>query len=777
MNMSLRIRLIWAFALVSLVTILVLASVLGFSLHKDAIYFFSQSAKEDLIAKREQKAWLIEHLISQIRNQLALHSETKLVQDATINLKSSFNELKLDTASFVAPNENLKDYYDNQFGDEYFRQNASKANTNKLYKQLSPIAQRLQQSYIADNPQALGNKHSYSASSDNPSYDEFHNQYHPEITRFLEKWEYYDIFIVEPENGHIIYSVFKELDYGTSLKTGPYANSGIASAFKNALKLDNGQTYLTDFNQYSPSYNNPASFVSTPIYINGQQEAILIYQIPIGRINQFMINDEKWKEKGFGESGETYLVGNQGLLLSESRFFLEDKDGYLTLLKQLNLTETAEAIHAKGTSIGVQPVDTLGVKKALSGESGFQEILDYRGVAVYSAYSGVDVGDGVRWAVLSEVDVSEALKWVAVLEEHQIISTIQVAIFTILLTLLIAYGFGRSLSSPINKLAQRFSDISHGEGDLTQRIGKQGVGELEQVRDGFNDFLEQVSAIIEQVKLSSENLTKLSLNLESSAHVSSNKTDSQQDSTLMVRSAMEEYSASFNEVAKNTKDASKDAQAAAEESTQRANESRDASVKINQLVEKLAGSSDSVRQLESEVDNIKDVLNTITSIADQTNLLALNAAIEAARAGEQGRGFAVVADEVRTLAGRTQKTTIEIQTKMDELQKAAQFTAKSIVESSEQANEGSDTVSTVASKLDELAQKVKVVENKNMSIATATTQQLATANEINQQLENITGFSSDLSSAAKEVAYAVDQINAISQGINVLMERFKVDKA
>ncbi|MFT6154507.1 MAG: methyl-accepting chemotaxis protein, partial [Bermanella sp.] len=205
------------------------------------------------------------------------------------------------------------------------------------------------------------------------------------------------------------------------------------------------------------------------------------------------------------------------------------------------------------------------------------------------------------------------------------------------------------------------------------------------------------------------------------------------------------------------------------------NESRQASGKINHLVEKLSDSSESVEKLELQVGNIKDILSTITSIADQTNLLALNAAIEAARAGEQGRGFAVVADEVRTLAGRTQKTTVEIQSKMDELQKAAQFTSKNIIDSSKQANEGAKIVANVASKLDELSIKVKEVENRNMGIAGSTVQQLATANEINMQLENINNFSTDLSTTAKQVAYTVEQINAISLGINVLMERFKVN--
>lgn len=769
--MSLKLRLILSFCGISLFSILLLAIVLLVALHEDAIDAFTHTAEEHLTSEREEKKLNIEAQLHNMRQQIQFEAGSLFTIDAAMAFTQAFNDYQVTPADF----SKLENFYNTQFKKQYTSLNQESLDVN-LFNAISDKAKTFQQAYIASSPYPLGEKNSLLTSNQIPQYDDIHARYHNEFNQFLKINGYYDVFIVSPEQGDIVYSVYKELDYATSLKSGPYSQSGIAQAYKKALRLKKGESSFVDFAPYTPSYESPASFISSPIFQDNNLVGVLIYQFPIGRINEVMTSNQKWKNAGYGDSGEAYIVTKDKHLLTESRFYIEDPDAYLDLLSQNNMQDIANHVAAKSTTIGIQPVNSESVNRALAGESGFLEMIDYRNIPVFSAYTNIDVDKDIRWALISEMDVEESLKWVYVLEQNQLISTIAIALILGSIATIIAVIVSRRLSSPINSIADRFLDISSGDGDLTQRIGHQNFSELQQVGSGFNDFIEQIEGIVEQVQISAHSLNNLSERLSASASKSSMSTDSQKDSTFMVSSAMEEYNQSFLEVAQNTEAASHDANEAAEEANTSAQASREASSKINQLVENLGNSSNAVKQLESEVDAIKDVLSTITSIADQTNLLALNAAIEAARAGEQGRGFAVVADEVRTLAGRTQKTTIEIQQKMDELQKAAQFTANSIVDSSTQAQEGSETVSNVAKNLDLLTIKVQSVQDRTNTIATATTEQLATSKEITQQLETINGISEDITAAAKEVAHAVEQINAISVGINILMERFKVTK-
>ena len=204
----------------------------------------------------------------------------------------------------------LSNYYQNEFGNKYLELNPDKkANTQQLVNQLDDVGLALQYDLIADNPNPLGSKDAMVEISNATSYATHHRFYHPAYRQYLNEFGYYDIFIVDANSGHVVYSVFKELDFATSLLNDSYAQSGIADVFKAALNLSENQTAVTDFAAYPPSYEAAASFIASPIIENGNKVAVLIFQMPADRINEIVTYHEKWLVRGLGESGETYLVG------------------------------------------------------------------------------------------------------------------------------------------------------------------------------------------------------------------------------------------------------------------------------------------------------------------------------------------------------------------------------------------------------------------------------------------------------------------------------------
>lgn len=161
----------------------------------------------------------------------------------------------------------LEKYYSNEFGKEYAKLNNGKnANTKHLLNKLDDESVALQYHYIQNNENPLGNKHKLNDANDGSRYSRIHSQYHPPIRQFLEEFEYYDVFLADSESGDIIYSVYKELDFTTSLKDGAYAETGIGQAFKAANSMQQNGVSLIDFKPYTPSYSAAASFIASPIY-------------------------------------------------------------------------------------------------------------------------------------------------------------------------------------------------------------------------------------------------------------------------------------------------------------------------------------------------------------------------------------------------------------------------------------------------------------------------------------------------------------------------------
>lgn len=253
-------------------------------------------------------------------------------------------------------------------------------------------AEKVRDLYITNNPFPAGKKLECIDAKDGSAYSSLHAKYHPFFKNFLEQYAYYDIFLVDGETGDVLYTVYKELDYGSNLVSGTYNTTNIARLFKdiNSSSVANNTAKLVDFESYAPSNGDPAAFIASPVYDGNQKIGAVIFQLPINKIDTVM-----QERAGLGETGETYLVGADKMMRSNSRF-------------------------SEKPTILVSKVDTDAVKDAIAGKTDYKIMKDYRGVPVLSAYMPFDVL-GHNWAILAEIDKAEAFKAIDALKKSMII--------------------------------------------------------------------------------------------------------------------------------------------------------------------------------------------------------------------------------------------------------------------------------------------------------------------------------------------------------------------
>ena len=549
-------RLLLALLGVSLIPL----CVLGLIVYVAASQALQDHARSQLEAVRTIKVNQIEDYFARIHHQIRTFSENTMAVDGMRQMGAAVEALPksagVSDEQLASHRAAVRSYYEGEYGRKYAERNDGQVpSIDRLLDPLDDTSILMQHLYIASNPFPLGQKDRLDKADETSSYSEIHERYHPLLRNFQQRSGLYDVFLIDIKTGRIVYSVFKEIDYGTSLKDGPYAASGLGEVFRKASAATwKDDVVFSDYQPYRPSFGAPACFIASPIFDGDQKIGVAALQVPIDRVTYVM-----GEQTGLGKTGESYVIGPDFLFRSDSRF-----------LDDLGVSTTIINPEVKA--------DSVAIRQALeTGGEGTDAIDDYRGESVLSSWSPAIVhpAEGsadapVRWALLCEVDMSEVNapgRWIGLLT---------------LITFGVAMAAVLGVSSAI---ARSFSRHAERQSKLVQGIC-QNTSAMASASEELSSVSEQMSAAAEQ--------TTAQANLVSSAaeQVSSN--------ARTVSTGVEHLSVSIREIASG-----------AHESADVARQSVEVADSTRSTIQQLGESSTQIGKVVKLIDSIAEQTNLL----------------------------------------------------------------------------------------------------------------------------------------------------------------------
>ncbi len=771
-KLNLKFKILAAFSIVATVSIIITSAILLTTASSSSQQAIEDQVKARLMAMREIKKSELEEYLQFREQQIKNFSTDPYFVSVAQEFTAAFK--KYPPGDIADKRTTLSEFYKNDFSTEFAKVNTNSISVDEYVSKLNDSAVALQFQFLSLSESPIGSKHDTIDPDDESNYAEVHSSYHITILQMLKKLNLDDILIADAK-GTIVYSAMKNIDFATSLSNGPLKETPLGAAFKKAMaKQDSDYVELTDLHAYVPAYNNSSAFILSPIQDLLEEDAFeilgtLIFKLPSTQINNIMTGHNQWQNIGLGKTGESYLVGSDKVMRSISRDLVEHKDSYLQALSDSNIN--SDDISKKNTTLGLLPLTGNYIDAAIAGKSGIEVSKNYLGREVLTAYTPFTALN-MHWAIVSEILTDEAFEATEALATKLIGSAIVVTLIMVALASLAGGVFSVTLTKPIVKLKSIVHEIDENN-DLTKRVEVKGKDEIGQMSASFNHLLSVFHESITQVAAATGLVATAADQMTANTAETRDGVTQQFDEVDQVATAINEMSATVQEVARNAEQAARSAEEANEHAVTGNNVVQENIKAINRLSTEIQSATDVIQRLSNESENIGSVLDVIKGIAEQTNLLALNAAIEAARAGEQGRGFAVVADEVRTLAGRTQQSTVEIETMITALQQGTKEAVKVMEQSQEMTAVSVSQASKAGDSLQTITSSINSIMEMNTMIASAAEEQSAVTEEINKNIVAISQLAEQTTEASNQTSNSSSQLTELAQDLQILVSKFK----
>ena len=786
----------------------------GYTIYSSSFSAIEAKATDQLEAIKTVKANQLTAYFEQIENQVRTFSENGMIVEAMKQFpaaeEGAATEAGVTSESLAQMRTKVESYYKQDFLQEFVSITGAEP---PVAEQLAPLDNDsifLQYQYIANNPNPLGSKEALDAANDDTTYSKLHGKYHPIVRSYLQKFGYYDIFLCDLNSGDIVYSVFKELDFTTSLSQGPYAGTNFGRAFKLAANsTSKDDVFLVDYEDYIPSYEAPASFISTPVYEGDTKIGVAIFQMPLDKIAAIM-----GERTGLGNTGETYAVGKDLLMRNNSRFAEEDGEDV-----------TFE-----------QTVDTIATQQAFLGNSGKQIIDDYRGEPVYSSWGPVTIYNGVpgqaepiTWALMSEIDEAEVKGPIGFwqIAKNGIVLFALAAVLGIGLIVWIAGNIKRQADSitdmlfnvgmgmfdsraekitsdELGQVAVALNAMSDTTLSLIQSTDERAeiessieslIGEMEQIASGnlgvaaevrgditgaiagsVNHMTEELRLIVQRVQNASYMVTTSADEIVNASNKLSAENESQAVRIGETSNQVLSMTDQFQTVAKETENSVLVAKQARETATRGYEAVANTVEGMDRIREQVQQTSKRIKRLGESSQEIGEIVQLISDIADRTSILALNASIQAAMAGDAGQGFAVVAEEVERLAERSTDATKQIATLIKTIQTETSEAITDMEESTREVVEGSHLATQAGETLAEINDVSKSLEDMIQQVSTSALTQAKASQEIASTMNQISDATKASADKSREATEQVTSLATLANQLGDSVSQFSLDR-